>query len=80
MNKKEILQSVERLLNAYENGALGDTEMPEDTHPKFSTLEEKRIYYTLPMALNYQRNSYKLWKSAKNTWEDSETRKVTDLL
>lgn len=79
MNKKEILQSVESLLYAYENGALGATEMPEDTCPKFSTLEEKRIYYTLPMALNYQRNSYELWKSAKNTWEDKETREVFNL-
>jgi len=30
------------------------------------------------MALNYQRNSYKLWESAKRTYEDEETRFVFD--
>ena len=30
------------------------------------------------MALNYQRNSYKLWESAKSTYEDNETNFVFD--
>ena len=47
--------------------------MPEDSHPHFSNNEEKLIYFTLPMALNYQRDSYKLWESAKKTFEDKDT-------
>lgn len=35
--------------------------------------------FTLPMALNYQRNSYSLWESALNTWNDSETKWVFNL-
>jgi len=37
-------------------------------------------YFTLPMALNYQRDSYKLWDSALKTWNDKETRKVFDVV
>ncbi|HBA38130.1 MAG TPA: hypothetical protein DCY94_05360, partial [Firmicutes bacterium] len=36
------------------------------------------LYFTLPMALNYQRNSYILWESACKTYEDLETRFVFD--
>jgi hypothetical protein len=79
MLKQEIIIKVRHLLKAYQDGLLGDTTMPEDTHPVFTSREEKLCYYTLPMALNYQRNSYKLWEAAKNTWEDPETRPVFDL-
>ncbi|MBN2101062.1 hypothetical protein JW710_04205 [Candidatus Dojkabacteria bacterium] len=77
--EEKIVCSVRHLLTAYQSGKLGDTTMPEDTHPGFTSLEAKRIYYTLPMALNYQRNSYKLWESAKATYEDEETREVFSL-
>ncbi|MBD3280698.1 hypothetical protein GF389_04200 [Candidatus Dojkabacteria bacterium] len=69
----DLITKIKILLNDYQQGKLGDTTMPEDAHPVFPDLEAKRIYYTLPMALNYQRNSYKLWESAKATWEDSDT-------
>ncbi len=79
MNKKEVLSKVHKLLRAYNNGTLGGTKMPEDTHPEFSNIEEKRVYYTFPMALNYQRDSYKLWDSAKKTWKDENTKAVFSL-
>ena len=79
MNKELILTKVRKLLELYSSGELGDTTMPEDTHPIFNNKEEKLLYYTLPMALNYQRNSYKLWEAAKQTWEDEKTRQVFDL-
>lgn len=48
--------------------------MPEDANPHLDKSSlENYIYFTLPMALNYQRNSYKLWKSALNTYNDKET-------
>jgi hypothetical protein len=75
----QILSKVRTLLQAYKNAKFGDQQMPEDTHPQFPNLEMKRIYYTLPMALNYQRDSYKLWEAAKKTFEDNETRVVFNL-
>ncbi len=74
-----FIKRVKTLLKAYNDGLLGDTTMPEESHPHFDTQEEKLLYFTLPMALNYQRNSYKLWEAALKTWEDTETRKVFDL-
>jgi hypothetical protein len=76
---KKILSKVDNLLTAYQEGKLGDTTMPEDTHPKFNSREEKLLYFTLPMALNYQRNSYKLWESALATWNDKITKEVFNL-
>lgn len=56
--------------------------MPEDSNPNFSGKDtELRIaYFTLPMALNYQRDSYKLWEAALKTFNDSETRFVFDVV
>jgi hypothetical protein len=34
---------------------------------------ENYLYFTLPCAINFQRNSPALWKSALNTYEDKET-------
>lgn len=58
----------------YQNGELGDTSLPEDTNPGLdSSSNENALYFTLPMALNSQRNSYTLWESVLKTYEDSET-------
>lgn len=56
--------------------------MPEDSNPGFSDEDQElRIaYFTLPMALNYQRNSYKLWEAALKTFNDPETRFVFDVV
>ncbi|MFW5853558.1 MAG: hypothetical protein ACOCU8_02980 [Patescibacteria group bacterium] len=76
--KSKLIRNCKKLIEAYENGDLGQTKMPEDSSPDFSAKqrEMKLAYFTLPMALNYQRDSYKLWESALKTWEDEETRKV----
>ena len=75
----EIITKCKLLLDAYKSGKLGDCKMPEDAHPKFASDEERLIYFTLPMALNYQRDSYKLWASALKTFEDPQTRFVFDI-
>lgn len=63
----------------YKNGELGGEGMPEDTNPHFeSSSLENYLYFTLPMALNYQRNSYTLWESALKTYTDEEIRFVFD--
>ena len=80
-SKEEIISKCKILLDAYNSGKLGYMKMPEDSSPYFSE-EDKEIrlvYFTLPMSLNYQRDSYKLWESALKTFNDSETRIVFDV-
>ncbi len=70
-----------KLISAYKEGLLGQTKMPEDSNPLFSEfdIEQRLSYFTLPMALNYQRDSYKLWESALKTFNDPDTRFVFDI-
>lgn len=77
MNKLEILSKVEKLIEMYKNGELGGEVMPEDSNPNLMKDSlENYLYFTLPMALNYQRNSYTLWESALKTYNDNDTRFV----
>lgn len=73
----EILRKVNILYMMWKQGKLGGEFMPEDenSHLKKGSLENY-LYFTLPMALNYQRNSYTLWESANKTYDDLETRFV----
>ncbi len=73
-----LISNCKNLLDAYKNGLLGNCRMPEDSSPDFSE-EEKEIrlaYFTLPMSLNYQRDSYKLWEAALKTYNDPDTNDV----
>jgi hypothetical protein len=82
MNMTSTLhQNCKKLLQAYRSGDLGQTKMPEDSNPGFThqQIESRLAYFTLPMTLNYQRDSYKLWESALKTWIDTETREVFDV-
>lgn len=72
----EIQKHCLELRKAYEEGLLGNQAMPEDTHPEFATSEERLSYFTLPMSLNYQRNSYALWEAAKRAFEDKMTKPI----
>jgi hypothetical protein len=76
---KKVISDCRKLLKAYKNGDLGQTIMPEDSHPKFTNKEERLAYFTLPMALNYQRDSYKLWESALKTFNDKATKKIFNI-
>lgn len=81
MDKEEIIQNCRTLLKAYKEKKLGYMKMPEDSSPEFFD-KDKEIcltYFTLPMALNYQRDSYKLWESVLKTFQDNETRIVFDI-
>lgn len=77
----KLHDTCKKLIDAYKTGKLGQTTMPEDTNPGFSDSKpEMRIaYFTLPMALNYQRDSYKLWEAALKTYQDPETAFVFDI-
>ena len=75
--KEAILRDVEQLLQLYHNGDLGGEVMPEDSNPELEMgSKENYLYFTLPMALNYQRNSYKLWEAAKAAYLDIETKDI----
>ncbi len=79
MNNNDILKNVNKLVEMYKKGLLGGEVMPEDSNPHLGKeTVENYNYYTLPMALNYQRNSYKLWESANQTWNDKETNFIFD--
>ena len=70
----QVLKASKSLIRLHEHGALGGEIMPEDSNPGLSRDSEMNfLYFTLPMALNYQRNSYHLWESAKKTYEDINT-------
>lgn len=77
MDRKKILEKVDCLYNFYQEGKLGGERMPEDANPNLPKESlENYLYFTLPMALNYQRNSYSLWESTLKTYQDKETRFV----
>jgi len=81
MDKEKIISNCKILLEAYNSGKLGFMKMPEDSNPGFSD-NEKEIcftYFSLPMSLNYQRDSYKLWESVLKTFNDSQTKNVFDV-
>ena len=75
--KEQTLKKIRRLTDAYAAGLLGGEIMPEDANPGLDAgCLENHIYFSLPMALNYQRNSYTLWASALATYQDADTRCV----
>ncbi len=74
MKKEVILEKVEMLMNMYQEGLLGGEVMPENQNPHLPKDSlENYLYFTLPMALNYQRNSYTLWECAYKTYQDEKT-------
>jgi len=77
MDKSEVLRRVRTLIKLHQDGILGGEVMPEDVNCNLLiSSKENYLYYTLPMALNYQRSAYKLWESVKKTYLDEDTRDV----
>ncbi len=71
MDSNIILDRLYKLIEAHSLGLLGGSKMPEDEKPDLEkSSKENYMYFTLPMALNYQRNSYKLWESANKMYND----------
>lgn len=77
-NAKDLEENLDTLSRMYQDGLLGGDVMPEDARPECILLDspENIHFLTLPMALNYQRNSYTLWEAAAQTYMDAETRNV----
>jgi len=77
--KEKILKKVDILYMMWQQGSLGGEFMTEDENPHLEKSSlENYLYFSLPMSLNYQRNSYTLWENANKTYEDLETRFVFD--
>ena len=69
--KEMILNRIEALIKAYRAGELGGAMMPEDENPALEPQSNVNyMYFTLPMALNHQRNSYALWACANRMFKD----------
>lgn len=81
MDQKWIIENCKKLLKAYKEWKLWYMKMPEDTNPWFSQNEKELCltYFTLPMALNYQRNSYKLRESVLQTYQDIQTKNIFNI-
>lgn len=78
-NREIILEKVNKLVCAYKKGLLGGEKMPEDENPHLDKASKQNyMYFTLPMALNYQRNSYVLWDCANRMYDDECARIVFD--
>ena len=66
-----MIERVYALIEAFRAGELGGGKMPEDENPGLASGSvENYMYFTLPMALNYQRNSYTLWACANKMYAE----------
>lgn len=68
------LSKVKKLLEYYEGGAIPVLSQHE-VHPDVPVdSRENYLYFTLPVCINFQRNSPAMWAAALKTWEDESTR------
>lgn len=77
--KQGLVRSCQSLILAYNDGLLGDAQLPEDLSPANMSFEEQLAYFTLPMSLNYRRSSTQLWSAALATYNDSKLSTVYEL-
>jgi hypothetical protein len=79
MRDEEIALFAASLHAAWREGRLGGEIMPEDVHPDLDrACDDLALYFTLGMTLNYQRNSFALWRACTAAWNDAGTRWVFD--
>lgn len=76
---KVIIRKVQNLVKLHKDGFLGGEIMPEDSNPGLPLDSKDNFhFFTLPMALNYQRNSYKLWPAATSAYNSSKGKALFD--
>lgn len=76
--QEKFIDNVRRLVKMHSDGVLGGEIMPEDALIGVVPNEELHDVLTLGMALNYQRNSYKLWESVAKAYQDEDCRWIFD--
>lgn len=78
--RNEIMNVCRKLISAHKNRLLSSYPLPEDNCPNFGRtnedLERKLFYFTLPMCMNYRRNSVQLWKATLETFNDPTTSEI----
>ncbi len=69
-----ILEKVIRLKQYFDDEVMVKTHLHE-VHPDLPKADRiNYIYFTLPVAINYQRNSPAMWQSALKTYNDPKTK------
>lgn len=68
-----LLSKVLQLINHREQGDIPRMHQHEVNPWADLGSRENYLYFTLPVALNFQRSSPAMWQSALATWHDSET-------
>lgn len=74
MTNESFLENVKLLIQMHNAGLLGGETMPEDALLGIVPKVEMPNVLTLGMSLNYQRNSYSLWKAIAQAYLDEGTR------
>lgn len=73
MQNQELLTRIQNLHRLYHEGAI-PTLAEHEVHPDVPRESRERyLYFTLPVSLNFQRNSPAMWRAAYETWHDPET-------
>lgn len=73
MNKQQIIQNVQKVIDVYNRGLIPQ-EHNHEVNPGLDLGSRKNyLYFTLPVCLNYQRSSPAMWKAALETYEDPAT-------
>jgi hypothetical protein len=75
---EDRLKYIIQLVEMHKGGLLGGEVMPEDALVGVVPAEELPDVITLAMALNYQRNSYRLWEGVAETYTDPGRKWVFD--
>lgn len=70
------LEKVKRLIALYEQGLIPTLTQHEVNPGLPKNSRENYLYFTLPVCINFQRNSPAMWAAALATWEDSKTQYV----
>jgi len=75
-NKQKLLEKATRLYELWQSGKI-ERLAQHEVHPDLPTeSRENYLYFTLPVAVNFQRSSPAMWQSALKTWNDPKTRYV----
>lgn len=68
------LEKVKQLMSFYEQGLIPTLEHHEVNPGLAQDSRENYLYFTLPVCINFQRNSPAMWAAALATYEDAATR------
>lgn len=73
MNKQQALNKVKTLHKLYTQGNIATLHQHEVNPGLPNDCRENYIYFTLPVCINFQRNSPAMWAAALKTYQDPDT-------